>query len=352
MLDEATAGAKDKRPLLAVPVIDFSPWLAGDDAGKRQVASAIDRACREVGFFVLTGHTVSQQLLDDWLAVSRDFFHLPAEEKLRAAPAPGDFHHGYHRMAAEGLAYKDAAGDGKLPPPDLREFFAVGRDGLDDAYYRSADAARFYKANIWPAHPPAFRDIACAYFSAADGLCNMLLRAAALAFGLPEAYFDDKVDRSFSTLSTIHYPAQREAPLPGQLRAGVHTDYTSLTLVAQTDPSGGLQALNRRGEWIDVPYVKGAFAVNVGDMMAQWTNDVWVSTPHRVVNPAQDGAHLKPRQSVAYFQHPNYDTVIACLPSCTDASRPPRHADVTSGDYIWGKVNRIAPGLREAAATP
>lgn len=327
--------------LAEVPVLDFSAWRAGGP-GKEAFARAMDRACRDVGFFVLTGHSVPQSLIDEWLAVSREFFALPTAQKMECAPPPGDFHHGYHRMAAEGLAYKE----GNQTPPDLREFFATGRDTLCDPYYWTPQASRFYSSNIWPHSPAAFRAVGRAYFEATDALCAMLLRAAALALGLPEAYFDDKIDRSFSALSTIHYPAQDEPPRPGQLRAGEHTDYTSLTLVAQNDPSGGLQALNRHGDWVDVPYVKGAFAVNVGDMLAQWTNDVWTSTPHRVANPAQDGAHLRARQSTAYFQHPNYDTVIECLPSCAGPDRPARYAPITAGDYIWSKVNKIAPELR------
>ena len=124
-------------------------------------------------------------------------------------------------MAAEGLAYKDATNDSRLTPPDLREFFATGRDYLGDARRHSANVVRLYKPNIWLAHPPTFRDVARAYCSMSDELFTMLLRAAALAFGLPEHYFDDKVNRNFSTLNTNYYPAQREVPLPGQLRAGI-----------------------------------------------------------------------------------------------------------------------------------
>jgi isopenicillin N synthase-like dioxygenase len=168
----------------------------------------------------------------------------------------------------------------------------------------------------------------------------------ALALELPQAWFADKIDRHFSVLSTIYYPPQTTPPLPGQLRAGAHTDYGSLTILAPSDAPGGLQVRSLAGDWMDVPYLPDGFVINIGDMMQRWTNQRWRSNFHRVVNPPA-ATTPRPRQSIAYFLHPNDDADIACLPTCGGSEAhalPP----IQAGDYMWEKERAIA----NAKATP
>ena len=151
----------------------------------------------------------------------------------------------------------------------------------------------------------------------------------------------------------LHYPPQLETPKPGQLRAGAHSDYGSLTIVKLDAAEGGLQVQTRDGAWLDVPHVPEAFVVNLGDLMAEWTNDRWVSTLHRVVNPSRTAGESARRMSMTFFHQPTYHAVIACLPNCADTQRPPRHGSIPSGEHVWMKINKHRrPELGADATAP
>lgn len=252
------------------------------------------------------------------------FFAQPLAVKLAARhPVPGT-NRGYHAAGGEALS---AAMDAPAPP-DLKEFFHVGPvDVGDDAYYTSAEGRQHFTPNIWPAAPAGFERAATVYYRAMGGLVRELMRLAALALSVDETFFDDKIDRSIGTMRLNYYPAQHGAPAPGQLRAGAHTDYGGFTILSGEDVPGGLQVRARDGRWLDVATTPMRFVVNIGDLLMRWTNDRWLSNLHRVVNPpAYDG---RPRLSIAFFNHPNYDVTIACLAPPGEAKYPP----VRSGDY-------------------
>jgi isopenicillin N synthase-like dioxygenase len=128
--------------------------------------------------------------------------------------------------------------------------------------------------------------------------------------------------------------APRVPPQPWQLRAGAHSDYGSLTILKTEDKPGGLQVYTKTGIWVDVPIVAGCFVVNLGDLMGRWTNDHWVSTLHRVVNPPMESASMSRRQSLFFFHNPNYDAVIECIPSCQGPGNPPKYPVTTSGEHL------------------
>ena len=83
-----------------------------------------------------------------------------------------------------------------------------------------------------------------------------------------------------------------------------------------------------------------AFVVNLGDLMAEWTNDRWVSTLHRVVNPSRAAGAAARRLSMAFFHQPNYDAVIQCLPTCADAGAAAALRTTTSGEHVWTKITK------------
>jgi len=327
----------------AIPVIDIQPYLAGDAIGARRVAEAVGAACEETGFLIITGHGIPHALVRRVFEVSLTFFDRPLAEKLALRSDDPGIPRGYSALASKSLGRTY----GLDTPPDLREQFFVGP--LDDwaaQFRRFPGAAKVYAPNVWPARPAEFREVLTAYYRAQERLARDLMRIFALALGLAERWFDGTIDRHFSTCPSNLYPEPAGEPLPGQLRAGPHTDFGSLTILAVNDAPGGLQVRFPDGAWHDVRPGPGQLVVNLGDMMGRWTNDRWKSTVHRVVNPPRELATGSRRQTVGFFLHPNWDAPVACLPTCTDASRPARYPPILAGEHMLAKLER-----RVAAAT-
>jgi isopenicillin N synthase-like dioxygenase len=324
---------------VSVPVIDLAPARTGA-AERLRVAAAIDAACREIGFFAIDGHGVPARVVDELRAIAHAFFALPREDKLAARHPVAGTNRGYHPAGGEALSTANDA----PAPPDLKEFFHVGPvDVGADAYYTSAEGRQHFAPNVWPAAPAGFAPAATVYYRAMSELVRTVMRLAGLALSVGETFFDDKVDRSIGTMRLNYYPAQAAPPAPGQLRAGAHTDYGGFTILSGEDVPGGLQVRTRDGRWVDVATTPTRFVVNIGDLLMRWTNDRWLSNMHRVVNPPAGVG--RPRLSIAFFNHPNYDVTIECLAS----QGPPRHPPVRSGDYRdlkYAKTGFAAPRER------
>jgi isopenicillin N synthase-like dioxygenase len=315
--------------LTTVPVIDVTPFLAGGGAERRAVAKAIGRACEDIGFFTIVGHGVDAALVRRMADVSRAFFDLPVADKQRVRRPKPEQSRGYIGLGEENLSY--SVGRDTI---DLKEFFAIGPvDVPDEPYYRAAAAYPSFAPNVWPERPAGLRAIYTEYYRAMEQLAAQLMRAFALALDLREDFFHDKTDRHISGIRVINYPDQPEAPAAGQLRAGAHSDYGALTILKAENVPGGLEVLNRAGEWVAVAPVADSFVINLGDLMMHWTNDRWVSTLHRVANPPRDAALGSRRQSIVFFYQPNYDALIECLPGCSGPGNPAKYAPVTSGEH-------------------
>ncbi|ETW97855.1 MAG: 2OG-Fe(II) oxygenase [Candidatus Entotheonella factor] len=323
--------------LMTIPIVDISPYWSNSEAGKQTVAHQIDEACREIGFLIIRGHNIPQALTESVDEVSRAFFDLPLPEKMQVVrPAP-DVTRGYIPIEGESVARSR----GTCSPGDLNESFMVGPvDAGTSPYYTDPSAGKHFAPNLWPAQPKELREVYTAYFRAMSELAEVLMSLFALALGQPETFFADKIDKHISRLRVRNYPAPAEPPQPGQLRAGAHCDYGSLTILKIEDKPGGLQACNQAGQWLDVPVVPDCFVVNLGELMARWTNDHWVSTLHRVVNPPRELASESRRQSLVFFHNPNYDAVIECIPSCQDPDHPPRYPVTTSGEHLRSQFVR------------
>ena len=330
-----------------VPVIDIAPFLAGGAEDKARVAAEVDDACREIGFLVIAGHGVAQAQIDEMRRMTRAFFELPHWEKLRVKMPP-DRYRGLMTVGSEDTAYSM---DEEENAPDWRESFVIGPHDHDyDEYHYGPQGWRFFAANLWPDRPAGMRPLWEVYYREMERLAGDLMRIFACALGLPETFFADKIDRHITNFIASYYPPQTTPPLPGQLRCGAHADYGSLTIVSSDTPVGGLQVLGRDGAWSDVPCIPGTFVINLGDLMAEWTNDRWRSTLHRVVNPPREEAESS-RLSLLFFHQPNYGAVIECLPSCTDAANPPRYGTITSGAHVARKIDLSRRPLLEAAET-
>ncbi len=324
----------------AVPVIDLAPFRDGGAAGKRAVARAIDAACTGAGFFCIAGHGVDEALIAATRQAAVDFFAQPTEVKNRVLRPPEKISRGYFPVADRSLAYSL----GIAAPPDLQEAWAMGPVEVPDTpYYRSAAASRFYAPNHWP-ELPGFRQTLCDYYAAMSTLSATLMRASALALGLDEDFFADKIDRHCSVSRLIRYPAQADTPEAGQLRAGAHTDYGALTILRGDDVPGALQVRSASGAWNDVRPPAGTLVCNIGDAMALWTSGRWSSTLHRVANPPVDAASGD-RISLVYFHQPNYDAVLGGI-----ADGDPAAAAPTLAEHYLGKVMKAAHQRLDAGA--
>lgn len=324
-----------------IPVIDLSDALDGSDAARRKLAARLDRICCEIGFFTIVGHGAPAAVLDDLRNKANAFFTLPLDEKRRAIHPVADTPRGYRALGIEALSY----GNDRRTPPDLKEYYHFGRQTWrDEAYFTSAEGRRYFIPNLWPQRPSGFKEAAQRYYAEMERIVLALMRLAALGLGVDGHFFDDKIDRHITAMRLIFYPAQAEAPVPGQLRAGEHTDYGTFTILNGDNVPGGLQVLTRGGDWMDVETDQSSFVVNIGDLLMRWTNDRWVSNTHRVVNPPTAVASRAQRLSIAFFHHPNYDASIECIAPPGAAKYPP----VNSGEYRDGKYRQTRLGAAGA----
>ncbi len=328
--------------LLDVPIIDVGPFLEGAPHARRDVAEQVARACEDIGFLTVVGHGVPSVLTERMARVSREFFDLPLEEKRRWTGA--DPSRGYRPMGDESLSYSLGA----AAPPDLKETLDVGPVDVRDGVLADPEAAPYFVPNIWPDTPADLRAVWTSFYREMTRLAADLMRIFAVALDLPEPYFADKIDRHISRMRAINYPPPAGPAAPGQLRSGAHSDYGSLTILHIEDAPGGLQVCNRQDEWVDVTPVPGSFVVNLGDLMMHWTNDRWISTLHRVVNPPDDQRRNSRRQSLVFFHQPNHDALIECLPSCQGPEHPPKYAPITSGAHRRAKFLKTV--MRAATA--
>ena len=319
----------------AIPVID----LADSDA-----SSLIDAACRHTGFLVVTNHDVDQSVIDAaWCAATR-FFDLPIADKTAVAmPYPG-YPYGYAPVQGERLA----ASLGNETPPDLKETFSMGP--IDRTAIPATDPAEafVYESTPWPTTLPEMQPALEAYYDAMSGFVARIMGLFVEALRLPRTFFDSRIDRHTSALRLLNYPALLEPAKPGQLRAGAHTDYGTLTVLRADSAPGGLEVLvaSPAGQrWIAVPLQTGSLIINLGDAMARWTNDRWRSTLHRVVTPPESVAATARRQSIAFFHKANWDAVIDCIPTCLAPGESPRYAPVTAGEHLMSKFRSTQQGV-------
>jgi isopenicillin N synthase-like dioxygenase len=318
---------------MTVPTVDLSDERA-------VVAWRIDEACREVGFFQIVGHGIADDVADAAWDAAHDFFALPLEEKLAVAIPEGDAY-GYGPFKIERLA----ASLGEATPPDLKETFSVGPFEPPPAELDDPAAAFVYSPNRWPAGLPAMADTFRGYYDAMADLVTRVMTAMAVGLGLDDGWFQPFIDRHTSAVRALHYPdLAGHVVEAGQLRAGAHTDYGTLTLLRQDDAPGGLQLRGAGGGWVDVPAVPGAFVVNVGDALQRWTNDRWRSTLHRVVVPPHDSGRDCERYSLAFFHNANWDAVIEAVPTCVPDGEDPRYPPVTAGRHLMDKFRSTQPG--------
>lgn len=308
-----------------IPIVDLAPFLTGDPTGKDQVPKALARAFENTGFAVVINHGVPEVLTTELYDATTNFFEQPIAYKSDFTPPERAKGRGYLPIGIESVA-KTLAGE---TPPDLCEalVFAGPHKPENDP------------TNMWPDTPARLPTLVKNWTGAIMVLTAHLTRLSALALDLPEDYLQEAFADPSLTLRFVNYPDQTEEPAPGQLRYGEHHDYGALTILRQDSGPGGLEIKGKDGLWHEAPVIPGSFVINVGDLMALWTNNRWRSTLHRVSNPLRHLTGSTKRLSMVAFVGPNRDWEVKCLPSCQSADSPPLFEPVIAGDYVMAKIH-------------
>ncbi|WP_417582136.1 isopenicillin N synthase family dioxygenase [Nitrincola sp.] len=322
-----TASGLDARSLdfSEIPQIDISPLYGSDQQARLRVGEEVRTACTQVGFFYVTGHQVPQGVIDATFSAAKSFFALPLSDKIKL-----DINRSMNMRGYTPLLHENTNVEGK---GDLHEGFDIALDvPLDDADVRAGVFG--YGPNQWPENLPSFREALQAYHQAMLDLGSMIFRAFALALELDEQYFLPYITKPMAHMRVLSYPSQEGQVDEQQIGIGPHSDYECFTIL-RTDEVPALQVLNSQGDWIQAPPIPGAFVVNVGDLMARWTNNYFASTLHRVIN-----ASGRERFSIPFFFGPNSQSLIEVLPTCQNPDWPAQYPPIISGDYIRSRFDQ------------
>ena len=330
-----------------IPLIDVADYLASKPGAAERAAAELRFAFEHVGFYYLAGHGVARKMIDDTYAAAARFHAQPIEAKL--AVRVDEHNIGYMPIAEK--APPNAAAQGKKPSQNEAYFLRRERSA-DDPDVLSG--RRFHAPNKWPADLAGFRETTLAYMATMEALCRRLVKLYALALDLPEGFFDKCFATPHMILRMSRYPLIDGADESVESLVP-HTDSGFMTLLPPNKVQG-LSILLPDGRWMDAPGVEDAFVVNGGDILHRWTNERFLSTPHRVRNVSG-----QIRYAIPFFCDPDHDTMIECLPSCQSATRPAKYPPIKFGDYaLWFAAQRyghmakvpvpsedqIAPGAR------
>jgi isopenicillin N synthase-like dioxygenase len=311
-----------------IPVLDVSGLYAGDPAAIQKVAEALRSHLESVGFLYVAGHEVPRAYIEAVREMSKALFALPETAKLKLK-IDRNFR-GYLPFAGSTIVTSSVA---KVSKPNQSEsIFFMHEVAPDDP---DALAGKPLQGpNQWPdeATLPGFRSVIERYVAQMSRLARRLVHAIALSVGMPEDGMDRYFEKPTTFLRLLHYPTQPEEG--GLFGSAPHTDYGYITLLAQDDV-GGLEVKNRAGNWIAAPPIPDTFVMNVGDILARWSNDSFVSTPHRVINRSG-----RERYSQPFFFDPSMDEMIEALPTCVPAGTEPKYSPVLYGAYLMERIDR------------
>ncbi|KAK7970367.1 hypothetical protein PG988_009440 [Apiospora saccharicola] len=321
---------------LVIPLIDFSAFLNGNPEQRKETANAILHGFQTAGFIYLKGLPISPETRKEVFATAAKYFRLPTEEKMKHCWTTPEANRGYSAPGREKTTQLTDINDVKKlreGNPDIKESLEIGREGEPG------------HPNHWPEETGELVGFKSAMLDFHDKCKDMhveVMRAIAVAMDLDEKFFDCFTDVGDNTLRLLHYPEVRKDVFtinPGQVRAGAHSDYGSITLLFQ-DQRGGLQVKSPTGVFVDATPIEDTCVVNAGDLLARWSNDTIKSTIHRVVEPPSgDGDVYPARYSIAYFCNPNYKSYIEAIPGTFATETEKKYEGISSGDYL---VQRLA----------
>ena len=304
-----------------IPVINVSPLRKGELEEAKSVAKQIRKAAEEVGFFYICDHGIPKEVLNNAYNSTKEFFESPRsfKDKIKI----NSNHHGF-------LPVGEAKMENAMNV-DHKESFVWGLDLPDD--HESVSAKNpFLGNNQWPEGMPELRDSVYPFFEAGLKCGRDLMRAFALGMEIPEDSFLKTYNEPIARGSIIFYPPQSSKFGEKQFGVAPHTDYGCLTLLWQ-DLVGGLELQNLEGEWIKAKPIEDTLVVNVGDLLMRWSNDIFKSTVHRVIN-----RRSTKRYSMVIAWDPNYETVVD--PSLVfNKEIKPLYPPVRCGEYVLSRFN-------------
>lgn len=281
-----------------VPIVDLAPAWRGDAAGRQEVVDAIASAAGTVGFFYVKNHGLSQQDIRDIFQTAMDFHNLPREAKMEVSLTLNNHAQGYlHGMTK---------GNDTTIKENLQEAFQIRRPLADDDPDLLAGKPLHGKIP-WPSAMPDLKPRMMAYYDKVNDLGYRLLELFELSLELEPGTLKASFAKDMNSLRLLHYPPQRPDESGEHLGARGHTDTNAFTILAQ-DANGGLEVRNRDGEWVAVPPIEGTLVVNVGEVLKVWSDAVFTSAVHRVINRSGNE-----RYSIPFFMYPSFDAVIQPL---------------------------------------
>ena len=294
-----------------VPIVDLSSFGDGGTTEEQmKVAKELHTACAEVGFFYIRGHGCPQDVIDDTFEQMKALFDLSTEEKVNLDAKNSPLYRGYN--SAETGAHSCTPEDNDNMP-DLKESFTIGAEG---------SSSPMHGVNQFPESLQLFEPIMRAYWKMFLLVVGpRLMKALAMSLGLPRDFFIDKCSDPVAQMVLLRYPSTTS-----RRGCGSHTDCGFLTILAQDE--AGLEVQRSDGTWVMAPPIPGTFVVNLGDMAARWSNDVYKSTLHRV-NRAVTARH-----SIPFFLNSNFDAMVECI-AC---GQEPKYPPVKAGEYILEKL--------------
>ena len=313
----------------AIPVIDVSGLFQGKP-DYAAVGHQLRSASENLGFFYVSHHCIDTALMHQAFDISKSFF--ANDEALKEQVTVNQYHRGLLKVGVSKME-----GQAKS---DLKESFLWGID-VDESNEDFTAGNVMLPPNQWPEFLPEMRDVLNRYMAAAHHCGKQLLRAIAVSLDIDAEYFTGYFDKPVTRGSLIYYPHQPESMGADQYGVSPHTDYGTMTILAQ-DNTGGLRVRNRQGEWLTAHPIEGTLVVNVGDLLARWSNDRFKSTVHAVVNSSG-----QERYSIAIAMDPNWETPIRPVVAEGEASH---YEEVVCGEYIQGRFNRSFSYRKPAAS--
>ncbi|KAK6080866.1 2OG-Fe(II) oxygenase superfamily protein [Seiridium cupressi] len=319
-----------------IPIVDLSGAFSSSPESRKSVAGQIRQAAINSGFFYISNHGIDSSLISSAHAACLDFFRQDEDIKMRAWTGKSRHHNGYRPPGTQRINKNESV--------DVRESFSwrydprydpeVDVNAIDDEAKSQVLMEDFHRQAT--SNLPQFEESMVEYYRACLQLSWVLVRSFALSLDLPEDHFDTKSQCPDATLTLNYYPPISNPASPSKesskVSIGSHTDFQLFTILWQ-DAVGGLQVLNREGQWIRAAPREGTFVVNIADYMQRITNDLYVSTVHRAQNWSG-----KERVSMPFFFGFGLHETCGIVKSCVAEGGKPKYDEISCGEWLKRRV--------------